>query len=200
MQEYRDTLVELHALREGIAETEPTFADEYIAKAEFSETVVELFRGRAERARAGVEKVREVIDRVSIEILELEKKPTVDLRRKVAAYNDVKGDEILMQRLRSEAQQLPLEYQEPKSEGNWLPAKMLGGGMSAALLWLDVDPVTGIIRNRVVRKDTPVTRPEWAGVTRWHGDLRSATNRVPLEYHCQKAMQERREAEFVLPV
>jgi hypothetical protein len=77
-------------------------------------------------------------------------------------------------------------------KGDWQYAFILGGGMSQAALWCDVDPNTHCIRNRCVRKDTWVHPEACNHETRWYFDRERGTQ-WPLEYHCLRQVQKRPE-------
>ncbi|KAK5121130.1 hypothetical protein LTR85_005614 [Meristemomyces frigidus] len=199
MREYFEVLTELRNVRREIADTYQTLVDGYVTVAGFSATVIALFNGRVVKARQDVEEAHAVLEQIALIIIEMEKLPGFNPRKVRRFSHDTIGREIKQNRGIDEASQPPLEYDLPLSQGNWLLARNLGGGMSQAFLWVDVDPATGLIRQRIVRKDTPVAREQWADATKWYGvDMRGdPKSRIPMEYHTQRAVQDRPEAKYV---
>ena len=65
---------------------------------------------------------------------------------------------------------------------------------------MDLDS-NGYIRNRIVRKDTHLDPSAWLDATRWVGDMRPTAikDRLPMEYYCEKVVQDRPEAQYVVP-
>lgn len=129
--------------------------------------------------------------------------PGINPRKRPLFFDD-QGKRIKITRLREQAIKLPFEYNIPSigAGGNWRAARFLGGGMSQAVLWVDVDD-SGSMRQCIVRKDTPVATSAWADATKWQDvDLRDndLRTRVPIEYHVQKAIQDRPEARYVVRV
>ncbi|KAK4543973.1 hypothetical protein LTR36_004747 [Oleoguttula mirabilis] len=180
-----------------------TLVDEYVVVAGFSEDVVALFRHRVAQAHQGIETAQEECGRIAGMVHDMEATPGLNAR-KVPLFSDAAGRAMKLQRVRAEAREPPFEYDLPLTPSNWIAAKSLGGGLSQACLWVDVDPATGDIRQRIVRKDTPVSRGEWADATKWYKlDMRRRKTstkmrpRVPMEYHIQRALQDQPGAHYV---
>ena len=85
------------------------------------------------------------------------------------------------------------DHDAPLFTGSWICTGMLGGGMADAALWIQLNEDETVL-SRVVRKDTHLSAGEWTDASRWAGDPKTPAGRVPLEYHCQKKVQESSEA------
>lgn len=196
LREYLAVLEQLHENQVEVSEICQQLVDDIIVPIGFSASVTALFNMHTDRARQEIADTDEIVNSVKWTIINMEKLPGLN-PRKVPLFEDAQGRHIKSMKIHEEAKKPPIEFQQPLTPGNWQCAKTLGGGMSQAFLWVDVDD-NGNIRRRVVRKDTPVDAARWADATRWHGDMRNPANRMPLEYYCQAVLQDRPETQYVV--
>lgn len=149
-----------------------------------------LLNAQVQREAGWLRKVQADIEAMERDVAETEKAPGLNPRKVRWREPNEQERQAVKDARRKDVQQAPLEYYDffTGHERRWVAIKTLGGGMSAAALWIQLDAF-GSICNRVVRKDTPVKPQRWADTTRWHGDMWDPYNRQPLEFYCQDILQ-----------
>ena len=90
-----------------------------------------------------------------------------------------------------EMMEVRFDQDEPATEGNWFPVKVLSDrSANTAHLWVDVDPISMKIKDRVVRKDTAFAKSDLKDGTRWMSEGSIPRVGRPMEYHLQRKLND----------
>lgn len=158
-----------------------------------------FFSKQLSHTRAHIEELEHRVVKLQRSIDKLKKKQEPGQNSKKAAYfppNHAQKDRERLSTKYSVVQD-PFERKLPKFVGRWICAGHIGHGMADAALWVQVDQ-DGIVQRRIVRKDTRITTGELCDATRWAGDPKDASGRVPLEWHCHNKLSSCHEARNIV--